>query len=403
MARDTLGSADLRWSLRGLVLSIAVLGCGGGDDPTSIPPVSPPPTPPPPPLLVVGTGRVMNRFTTDIWVHGNHAYTGSVFLGAERGEGNALLAWDISSPAAPRITDSVIVNARRVNDVKVNAAGTVAVMTHESSPDQVNGVTLLSLADPAHPKVITRFTEGLERGVHNVWIEGDVLYVAQNGPVGEGQLHIIDISDPATPTTLARFSDPDGFIHDVLVRDGLAFLSFWNAGLIILDVGNGIAGGSPAAPVEVSRIALGGQTHNAWYWPARGLVFVGEEEFAGDTGPRAPGILHVVDVSDLRSPQEVATFSTPLNRDPPHNFWVDESREVLYVAWYGEGIVVLDVSGTLQGDLGQGNRMLGQVFPFGEGTPPFQAGTRAWAPQLHNGLLWISDLNNGIASLQPMF
>lgn len=182
-----------------------------------------------------------------------------------------------------------------------------------------------------------------------MWIEGEILYAAQDGPVGVGQLHIIDISNPAMPRPLARFSDPQGFIHDVLVRDGLAFLSFWDAGLIILDVGNGIAGGSPAAPVEVSRIALGGQTHNAWYWPARGLVFVGEEQFAGDTGPRAPGILHVVDVSDLRRPQEVATFSTPLNRDPPHNFWVDESREVLYVAWYGEGIVVLDVSGTLQG------------------------------------------------------
>ena len=34
--------------------------------------------------------------------------------------------------------------------------------------------------------------------------------------------------------------------HDVYVRDGLAFLSHWDAGLIILDVGNGMAGGSPA-------------------------------------------------------------------------------------------------------------------------------------------------------------
>ena len=59
-----------------------------------------------------------------------------------------------------------------------------------------------------------------------------------------------------------------------------AFLSHWDAGLIILDVGNGIAGGSPASPVEVSRIkTVGGQTHNAWYWPAAGYVFVGEENF----------------------------------------------------------------------------------------------------------------------------
>lgn len=378
------------------------MGCGGdGGDPTSLPPVSPPPTPPP--LLGLGIGRVTDRYTTDLWVHGTHAYTGTVFLGVERADGNALFAWDLTSPAAPRITDSVIVNARRVNDVKVNAAGTLAVLTHESSPDELNGVTLLSLADPAHPAVITRYTEGLERGVHNVWIDGDVLYVAQDGPVGVGQLHILDISNPAAPRPLSRFSDPAGFIHDVIVRDGLAFLSFWDAGLIVLDVGNGIAGGSPAAPVEVSRIALGGQTHNAWYWPARGLVFVGEEEFPATGTSRAEGILHVVDVSDLRNPREVAFFSTTLNREPPHNFWLDEARSVLYIAWYGEGIVMLDVSGTLAGDLRQGNVLIGTSFPFGPGSPPFATGTRVWAPQLHNGLLWVSDLNNGIASLQPMF
>ena len=59
-------------------------------------------------------------------------------------------------------------------------------------------------------------------------------------------------------------------------------------GLIILDVGNGVAGGSPTSPVEVGRVqTTGGQTHNAWYWPAGGYVFVGEEDF------NAPGFMHV--------------------------------------------------------------------------------------------------------------
>lgn len=163
MQRITTGKTGLIRRLRmfSYALLLVAVGCGGdGGDPTSLPPVSPPPAPPP--LLGVGVGRVTDRYTTDLWVHGNHAYTGTVFLGAERGEGNALFAWDISSPTAPRITDSVIVPARRVNDVKVNAAGTIAVVTHESSPDELNGVTLLSLADPAHPTVITRFTDGLE-------------------------------------------------------------------------------------------------------------------------------------------------------------------------------------------------------------------------------------------------
>ncbi len=56
--------------------------------------------------------------------------------------------------------------------------------------------------------------------------------------------------------------------YDVYVRDGLAFVSHWDAGLVILDVGNGIAGGSPTNPVEVSRVQTeGGNTNSAWYWP----------------------------------------------------------------------------------------------------------------------------------------
>ena len=57
-------------------------------------------------------------------------------------------------------------------------------------------------------------------------------------------------------------------------------------------------------------------------------MFVGEE---------APGgVLHVVDVSDLSNPVEVATFETIVDDAArnPHNFWLDEARGILYVAWW---------------------------------------------------------------------
>lgn len=133
------------------------------------------------------------------------------------------------------------------------------------------------------------------------------------------------------------------------MRDGLAFLSHWDAGLIILDVGNGMSGGSPESPVEVGRIQMeGGNTHNAWYWPAGGYVFVGEESFS------RPGVMHVVDVSDLRNPKEVATYAVA--GQTPHNFWMDGDRAILYLAWYEKGLRVLDVSGELMGDFGQQGR-----------------------------------------------
>ncbi len=176
--------------------------------------------------------------------------------------------------------------------------------------------------------------------------------------------------------------------HDVYVRDGLAFVSHWNAGLVILDVGNGIAGGSPTNPVEVGRVQTeGGNTHNAWYWPDAGYVFVGEES-------GRPGVMHVVDVSDLSNPVEVATFA--VSGDTAHNFWLDEARGILYAAWYSSGLQAIDVSGTLLGELETQGRQVGSIRYRG-------GATQSWGPQLHGGLIYVSDVNSGLWILRPEF
>ena len=345
-------------------------------------------------FAVSGQGAQDLRFNSDLWVHGDCAYTGT--WGDRQGQlGNTLNVWDISDPTTPELTADVLVDARVVNDVKVRSDGKVAAISHEFSLDQLNGITLLDLSADCNPTVISRFTTGLQSGIHNVWIEGDFVYVVTDG-VGSG-LRILDISDPQTPTVVAAFADPFSFLHDVYVRDGLAFLSHWDSGLIILDVGNGIVGGSPSDPREVSRVRTsGGQTHNAWYWPERGLVFVGEEDF--DT----PGIMHVVDVADLFAPVEVATFRVAA--DTPHNFWLDEEGEILHMAWYTQGIISLDVSGGLLGELERQGRTLASQRYSGLGACPGSAtGTCTWAPQLHEGLLYVADMNTGLWVLTPEF
>lgn len=340
-------------------------------------------------LNLVGLAGVPSgRGTTDLWVHGTHAYTGT--LTANSVPGNALMVWDISDPAQPVLTDSVVVDAFRVNDIKIRADGTLGVLTHENSNDGENGITILDLTDPAHPTVTSRFTFGLESGVHNVWIEGDFVYVAVDGS-GNG-MRVLDVSDPANPTVVAAFLMPTSFLHDIYGRDGLLFLSYWNEGLVIMDVGHGIRGGTPANPRMVSRVRTkGGQTHNAWYWPASGYVFIGEEDFA------TPGIMHVVDASDLENPVEVATFRVP--GQPPHNFWLDEEQGVLYQAWYQRGIRALDVTGGLAGELERQGREI--TFSLYQGGQPVS--TRSWAVQLHEGRLYVSDITRGLAVLQPVF
>jgi hypothetical protein len=332
----------------------------------------------------LGHGVVNQSWTSDLWVHG-----GVMYSGTHSGGAGMFYAWDLSNPDQPVQSGSLQVDARVVNDVKIRSDGTLGVITHEQSADGLNGVSLLDLTNPAQPTIITRYTTGLAAGIHNAWVEDNYIYLVTDGTnPTTGGLRILDVSNPAAPTQVAQFYGGGGFLHDVYVRDGLAMLSHWGEGLIILDVGNGVAGGSPTNPVEVSRLRIPGYwVHNAWYWPSAGYVFVGDEI-------HAPGRMLVIDVSDLRNPVEVASFSG--TGEAPHNFWLDESRGILYAAWYSSGVRALDVNGQLMGELQRQNRQIAQVFYDG-------GNTMTWAPQVDNGRIYVSDLRTGVWVLQGDF
>lgn len=369
------------------VAGLVAAACGSSGGPIEPPEPLGGEAPPDQGVQVVSHAQVPNRRISNIAVLDGHAYAGTHYCRPECGA--RLLVWSVEGSGTPVLVDSVVVDARTVNDVKVDPARGLGVITHEGSQDGMNGITFLDLSDPGDPAVIGRYTTGLESGVHNVFIDEDVLYVAVDaGSTGPGEpsgpLLILDISDPADPVELATYHAGFSLVHDVYVRDGLAFVSHWNAGLVILDVGG--AGGSPDSPVELSRIELGGQTHNAWYWPARRLVFVGEEDF------QTPGFVHVVDVSDLSQPREVATYCSG-DTDTPHKFRMDEDAGLLYVAHYGRGLRVLDVSGPLEDRLDATEVEVAGLRYADESTYSF--GLR-----LADGRVYVSDLNEGLWVLE---
>ena len=189
-------------------------------------------------------------------------------------------------------------------------------------------------------------------------------------------------------------------LHDEYVRDGIAFLCAWNSGVLIYDVGGGGLGGTPQDPRLISSIvtgtaglAGGAQVHNAWWFHAPGGVrrylFVGQEG-PGSIGSSSSGDIHVVDVSDLASPREVASYH--MVGAGTHNFWVDEANQVLYAAYYNGGVVALDVSGTLAGDLS--GREIARIQPGGQGA------TYTWGVQLSGGYLYASDMVSGFWQLR---
>ena len=182
-------------------------------------------------------------------------------------------------------------------------------------------------------------------------------------------------------------------VHDQFVRDGLAFVCAWNTGVLIYDVGNGIKGGTPGTPVLVDSVTtVGREVHNAWWFhnPATSenkYLFIGQEG-PGTIGSGSSGDIHVVDVSNLNDIQEVASFHLP--GAGTHNFWVDEPNQILYAAYYNGGVVAIDVSGTLSGDIS--SRMV-DTLSFGA------SNTYTWGVQMYNGSLYASDMLSGLWQL----
>lgn len=346
---------------------------------------------------LVGQGPA-GTATSDLWVFEgvdgrDYAYTGTM-------NAATVFAWDVTDPANPVKTDSVTLDGRRINDVKISEDRTLAIATSEGASNRRNGFTLLDISDPAHPTKITHYTENVTGGVHNVWIDGDIVYTVHNGT---SELHIVDISDRANPVEIARWGvdKEDKVLHDVGVWDGLAYLSYWDDGLIILDVGNGVKGGSPSNPQFVSQYKykydIGGQmygnTHHAYPYTneaGQRYVFLGDEIFGcpGCENPR--GYIHVIDVNDLDNPREVAQYELP--KAGTHNLWVEDDR--LYIAYYNAGLRVVDVSGELRGDLLEQGREIAVFKTDLPGDDEDQ--TMAWGPQPYKGNVFVSDLRSGL-------
>lgn len=338
---------------------------------------------------LIGHMGVPTAHTADLWVFGNAAYLGTFM-------DDKLRVYDISDPANPVLTDSIKVDARRINDVMANPEEGFAIMTREGAANRVNGIVILDISDPLHPTVAGEYTATVPGGVHTTWIVGNLVYATHNAT---GDMKIIDVSDRANPREVGHWGieSPNPVLHDIFIKDGIAYLSHWDDGLVILDLGGAGKGGTPTAPVFVSRIYYPeGNTHTAWRW--KDYVFVGDEIFPPNWDMNKPiaarGFVHVIDVSDLEHPVEVATYEVP--EAGAHNIWINDEDETLYLAYYQAGLRALDVSGELRGDLyAQGREVDRYTTTTTEGVVlpnvPFAA-----TVILKDGKIYTVDLNSGL-------
>jgi hypothetical protein len=361
-------------------------------------------------LELVGRAPIKGMRVAEEWIQGNYAYVSTI--------SDKLLVFDISDPGRPRQTASLTVDARLINDVSTTADGKTLVISREGASNRKNGIAFYDNSDPAHPKPISEYTATVTGGVHSAFVDSHYVYLTDDAT---GSMRVIDFANIKNPREVARWEVPnevatmvkaDGveeiggrYLHDLQVKDGLAYLAYWRDGLVILDVGKGVKGGSPEHPQFVSQLHF---NHNELYgngWLAgthsvfryKNYVFVGDEVFPPifdiHSKSRIPvrGIVHVVDVSDISKPRKVAEYPVP--EAGAHNMWVED--DIMYMGYYNGGGRVVDVSGELRGDLYRQGREIGHLWAGdvnGEGANlPF-----TWGAQPHGGLIYFNDVNSGL-------
>jgi hypothetical protein len=328
----------------------------------------------------------------DIWVHGDVAYLGSYRSPRCTTAPDGVWAIDVGDPSKPRPLgqfgrfpgsdgEDVWVGAVRTRAFSGDLAA-VGIQRCSRSSSGFAGLALFDVSDPARPKELGRLATGVRAGVHELGVaqraDGRLLALAavpgsfplSNG--SQGDLRIIDITDPRRPTQVAdwdvRRDGPAGLRAQLAARqdvfdhsawpfdDGTKlFASFWAAGEIFLDIRD------PSRPTWIGRTSYRPQdghqaAHSGWFNADETLFVQNDETLAVD--PRRPGETwthqRIWDTRDLAHPRLVSSFATEaaapgsdgrLGQDgiySVHNAVIDGQLE--YASWYSDGVRVVDLA-----------------------------------------------------------
>lgn len=275
-----------------------------------------------PGLNVVGQFEVnVEDLTTDVWAYGNYAYIGSFSQPECSLDLTGVRVIDISDPSNPTLAAFIPAKpGTRNNDVKVehietpHFSGEILVATNEQCntvfhPRQQSrggnvipgsgGIAIWDVTDPTKPRALKQNFLPRANGIHNtfIWQQGDNAYLLAVDDVAARDVIVVDITKPQSPKEIARVGAPDWpgldfseiegpsvFLHDVWVQDDVAYLSYWDAGLVLLDVSD------PANPVflgdstypnpDLSGLPPEGNGHVAVPTADGSLVIFGDEDQA---------------------------------------------------------------------------------------------------------------------------
>jgi hypothetical protein len=219
----------------------------------------------------------------------------------------------------------------------------------------IGGIAIIEVTQPTEPRLITVLTgESTGSRATEKWCNSHTAQVSRDAD-GNGaylyvsavdifDLRVLDIRDLTNVTEAGRYTHPDSgfynernwfFVHDTTIVGDRVYVSYWSAGLIILDreeleTGKRV---TPLNPLD-SIDPWGLNIHHAYPTTDEKFVFV-EDEFPSK---QPESRLRLYDIRDLNSPKEVAAITLPDSWGAPHNLLV--SGDLLFVGWYQDGVRV---------------------------------------------------------------
>lgn len=193
-----------------------------------------------------------------------------------------------------------------------------------------HGMQVIDLSDlPNGVSLVTNYTTTFTKGhIIQKDIFNDDPYVYVSGTTTTSGVHIIDVSNPATPVEIGLYQ-PGYYIHDCHVRDNILFAAaFDEATIDIIDITD------KTNPTLITKIQdPGANTHSA------SMTMDGKYLFIADELDGLPG--RIWNIEDYNDMFEVATYTANIS-SLVHNPYI--LGDFAFISHNTEGLRVLDIA-----------------------------------------------------------
>ncbi|WIG93951.1 hypothetical protein [Myxococcus sp. SDU36] len=281
-------------------------------------------------LQLVSESAVDLGTPVDVYVAHDHAYVVSVNRFDRFG---GLTVFDVSDRAHPLFKASISLPG----DSYWNGVWAKDNALYVASAD--TGVSVFDISNPGSPEFVQSLPGNGYANVHTVLVDGDRLYASDVSDF-VGSTRVYDVSTPLAPVLQQVVTLPEAFSsggpHDFFAYEGRLYISNAYSGYSVVDVSD---------LENVSHLgqyfypAFGGYSHHSAVGTFAGRTIA----FEGGEFPASH--LRVLDVTDPANMVKMGEFRMrPVTSI--HNMILKGNR--LFIAWYHEGLRVLDVSNPTQ-------------------------------------------------------